>query len=91
MAKRIGVVGVVLDDRTRAPEVNAILSRFGELIVGRMGLPGREGDASVIALIVDGTTDELGALTGKLGALRGVQVKSALTNREYHHDKEGPA
>jgi putative iron-only hydrogenase system regulator len=48
------------------------------MIIGRMGLPYRERNVSVISLIVDGTTDELGALTGKLGNLPKVTVKSAL-------------
>ncbi|HHY39352.1 MAG TPA: CopG family transcriptional regulator [Clostridia bacterium] len=79
--RRIGVVGIVLEDRTKtAAKVNAILSAYGDNIVGRMGIPYREKDISVIALIVDGSTDEIGALTGKLGAIEGVTVKSALTS-----------
>lgn len=60
--------------------MNEILGEFGELIVGRMGIPYRERNVSVIALIVDGSTDELGALTGKLGSIPGVKVKSALVS-----------
>jgi nitrate reductase NapAB chaperone NapD len=33
----------------------------------------------IIALIVHATTDEIGALTGKLGNLPGVSVKASLT------------
>jgi putative iron-only hydrogenase system regulator len=44
-----------------------------------MGVPYRERQTSVIALIVDGNTDQIGALTGRLGAVTGVTVKSALT------------
>nr|WP_246110728.1 TM1266 family iron-only hydrogenase system putative regulator [Thermosediminibacter litoriperuensis] len=62
-----------------AVRVNEILSRFSELIIGRMGIPYRERGISVIALIVDATTDELGALTGQLGRVPGVKVKSAVT------------
>ncbi len=67
--KRIGVIGIVIE----------ILSEHAEMIIGRMGLPYREKDIAVISLIVDGSTDELGALTGKLGNLPQVTVKSALT------------
>jgi putative iron-only hydrogenase system regulator len=42
-----------------------------------MGLPYREKKLSVIALIVDGTTDVIGALTGKIGQLPQVSVKTA--------------
>lgn len=79
MEKRIGVVGIVVEDRESvASRINSILSDYGHLIVGRMGIPYREKNLSVIALIVDGDTDELGAMTGKLGALPGVNVKTAL-------------
>jgi putative iron-only hydrogenase system regulator len=78
----MGVIGIVVEERESvAGRVNQILSDFGELIVGRMGIPYRERQVAVIALIVDGTTDEIGALTGRLGALAGVNVKSALTRK----------
>lgn len=64
-----------------APSVNAILSDYGHLIVGRMGVPYRERNVSVIAVIVDGSPDDIGALAGKLGSVTGVKVKSALTRR----------
>lgn len=79
--RRIGVIGMVVEDREQAPKINSILSAYGEVIVGRMGIPYRERGLSVISLIVDGSTDEIGALTGKLGQISGVQVKSALVTR----------
>ena len=73
-------MGIFMDQREKtAPEVNKILSQHSEMISGRLGLPYRERNLYVIALIVDGTTDEIGALTGKLGAIPGVHVKSALS------------
>lgn len=78
--RRMGVVGIVVTNRLEnAPKVNEILTSYGHIIVGRMGIPYRERGFSVIALIVDGTTDELGAMTGKLGSIPGVKVKTALT------------
>jgi len=80
MSKRVGFVGIILEDRKKAAhQVNDLLSEYGDIIVARVGLPYRERQCSVITLVVDATTDELGALTGKLGALEGVSVKSALT------------
>lgn len=79
METRIAVVAIVIGDRLgAAPKVNEILTQHGEMIVGRMGIPYKEKNLSVIALIVDGTTDELGALTGKLGRIRGVRIKTAI-------------
>jgi len=81
MENRIGVVGIVIEDRDFVPLVNSILSEHGEIIVGRMGIPYRDRHVAVISLIVDGTTDEIGSLTGKLGDVKGVGVKSALTKK----------
>ncbi|MEN6565734.1 MAG: TM1266 family iron-only hydrogenase system putative regulator [Veillonellales bacterium] len=80
MSKRIGVVGIVIHDpRNIAEQVNHIISDYRHMVIGRMGIPKPEEGVGVIALIVEGDTDEVGALTGKLGNLPGVTVKSALT------------
>jgi putative iron-only hydrogenase system regulator len=80
MSKRIGTITVIITDRTaQAPQVNAILGEYGHIVIGRMGLPYVPRALHIIALIVHASTDEIGAMTGKLGALEGVQVKSALT------------
>jgi putative iron-only hydrogenase system regulator len=81
MDKRIGVVGIVIEDLTNISEVNEILHQYGSIIVGRMGIPYKERGVNVISIIVDGTTDEIGALTGKLGKLKGLSVKSALSKK----------
>ncbi len=79
MEKRIGVVGIVVEDVTVAARINSILHEYAGLILGRMGVPYRERNISVISLIVEGTTDQIGAMTGRLGNLPGVNVKSALS------------
>ncbi len=82
MEKRIGVIAIVVEDREKVGDkLNFYLSQFGEIIIGRMGVPYKERNISVISLIVDGTTDEVGALTGKLGNLKGVKVRTAFTSK----------
>ncbi|RKD25261.1 putative iron-only hydrogenase system regulator [Caminicella sporogenes DSM 14501] len=81
MDKRIGVVAILVEDLESVEEVNSILSKFSEIIIGRMGVPYKEKNVNVISVIVDGTTDNIGAMTGKLGRLSGVTVKSALTKK----------
>ena len=78
--ERLGFIGIVIEDRTVAKEVNLILSQFGEIIRGRMGIPDQQTGDAVIGLIVKGTNEQLGAMTGRLGNLKGVQVKSALAS-----------
>ncbi len=81
MGNRLGVVGIVISEPAEdAVKVNEILSAFSHIIVGRMGIPYKEKKVSVIALTVDGSNDEIGAMTGKIGQLKSVTVKSALTS-----------
>jgi putative iron-only hydrogenase system regulator len=80
MSKRIGTITIIITDRTaQASQVNAILGDYGDVIIGRMGLPYAPKELHIIALIVHASTDEIGALTGRLGSLEGIEVKSALT------------
>ena len=83
MQKRIGFVGIVIEEPASIPMVNQYLSQYGEMITGRIGIPNRQRGINVIGLIVEGTTDQVGALTGKLGNLSGVTVKSALTAKVF--------
>lgn len=77
--ERLGVLAIVIEDRKVAVSVQEILSAFGEIIVARTGIHDRERDESVISLIVKGTVEQISALTGKLGRLPDIQVKSAVT------------
>ena len=80
--KRLGFVGIIVEDRKMCSGVvNDILSQFSELILARTGLPNIKGDTSVITLVIDATTDELGVITGKLGNIPGVSVKSGLAKQ----------
>ena len=80
--KRLGFVGIVLEDRkTSAAAVNQLLSDYAPIILARMGLPYEKRTCAVITIIVDADTDTLGQLTGKLGQLSGVSVKSALSKQ----------
>ncbi|QEN08397.1 CopG family transcriptional regulator [Oceanispirochaeta crateris] len=83
MDKRFGFVGITIENKEEhALQVQKILSEYSEIILGRMGLPHlEENKIAVITLIVQSTTDELGGLTGKLGRIAGVSVKSGLTKR----------
>jgi putative iron-only hydrogenase system regulator len=83
LARRIGIIGVIVENRENSSRrINSVLSEYSEIIVGRMGIPYRERDLSVISLIIDGSTDEIGALSGKLGGIAGVKVKTALLSKD---------
>lgn len=79
--RRIGVIGIVLkQDRTSALAIQNLLSTYSEIIVGRMGVPDKESGISAISVIVKGTNEQISALTGRLGKLSDVYVKSAVTS-----------
>lgn len=82
MDKRIGVVAIIVENREKSREVNEILHKYSDIVIGRMGVPYKERGISVISLMVDGTTDEISAMTGKLGKIPDIQVKSALTSKK---------
>jgi len=80
--KRLGFAGIIIDNREKCSGiVNDVLSEHAELILARTGLPNAKGNTSVITLVIDATTDEVGVLTGKLGRIEGVSVKSGLAKR----------
>lgn len=79
MEKRIGIVGIVIEDLECTERINAILHEHAWLIVGRMGIPCKDRGVSVVSLIVDGSNDDISALTGKLGRISGASVKSMIT------------
>ena len=77
--KRMGTISIIVEKReAQAKLVNDLLSEHADIILARMGLPFKDRGVSVIALIIEATTDEVGALTGKLGRLEHVRVKSSL-------------
>ncbi|MBR1677574.1 MAG: iron-only hydrogenase system regulator [Clostridia bacterium] len=80
---RIAVIGIVIEkDRSASVAVNEILSQYGDYIIGRMGIPNHESDVYVISVIVKASNEIISAMTGKLGRIQNVNVKSAVTNVE---------
>ena len=78
MEKRIGTITILVTDRSVTPQINALLSQHAEVIAARQGLPFRERLVAVISLIVEGNMDQINLLSGKLGRLDGVEVKTVV-------------
>ena len=76
MEKRIAVVSILVQDRRVSEQVNALLSEYGDWILGRMGIPYKEKGVSVLSVVMDAPVEITNALTGKLGRLSGVSVKA---------------
>ena len=73
---RIAVLSVIVQRRESAQQLNACLSAFGEYIVGRMGIPYRGKNVSVLCVVLDAPAAAINALTGKIGQLEGVTAKT---------------
>lgn len=74
--KRIAVVSILVSDRSASESINELLSRYGEYILGRMGIPYREKNISVLSVVLDAPVEITNALTGRLGKLENVAVKA---------------
>ena len=73
---RIALAGIIVEDPAAANEVNRILHDFSQWIVGRMGIPYRSRGVSIISVVLDAPQPVLSALSGKLGMVDGVSVKT---------------
>ena len=78
MDARIGAVIILISEEGDINRINSIITEHAALILGRQGIPLRDRSTSVISLVLEGNTDAIGSLTGKLGRLQGVKVKSVL-------------
>ena len=74
--KRIAVVSILVMDRSVSDRVNGLLSEYGDWILGRMGVPYKEKQVSVLSVALDAPIEVTNALTGKLGKISGVSVKA---------------
>ncbi|MBN1154785.1 iron-only hydrogenase system regulator [candidate division KSB1 bacterium] len=85
--RRIGFVGIIVYEPEDAyVKLNAILHEYSSIIVGRLGLPYRERNLSIISLIIDGNNDEIGAMTGRIGQIPHVTIKTGLAKVIQEHD-----
>ena len=78
MEKRIGGAIILVKDKENVPKLNKIISSHGDIIIGRQGIPIRDKNVNLISLVLEGTTDQISSLTGNIGRLKGVQIKSVL-------------
>ncbi len=78
MEGRIGAVIILVSEEGDIHRINSIITEHSDMVLGRQGIPLRERSTNVISLVLEGDTDRMGSLTGSLGRLPGVKVKSVL-------------
>lgn len=83
MEKRIAVIGIIVENRDSVEKLNSLLHEFGDCIIGRMGLPYKERNLSIVSIAVDAPQNTISELTGKIGKLDGISVKTAYSNKIF--------
>ena len=73
---RIAVISILVADRSVSEEINALLSVYGDWIIGRMGIPYKEKKVSILSIVMDAPVEVVNTLTGKIGKMKGVSVKA---------------
>ena len=76
METRIALIGIIVEDTSVTEQLNSILHQYGDYIIGRMGIPYREKGICIISVVVDAPNDIISTLSGKLGMLNGLSIKT---------------
>ena len=76
METRVAIISIIVDDVDAAENINTLLHDYRKIIIGRMGIPYPAKNISIISVAVDGPMNEISALSGKLGAIKGVSTKT---------------
>ncbi|MFA6670360.1 MAG: TM1266 family iron-only hydrogenase system putative regulator [Bacillota bacterium] len=82
MEERISVISIIVEDTGVSADVNELLHNFGKYIIGRMGIPYKERGVSIICIVMDAPGDVISSLSGKLGMLKGVSIKTIVAKRQ---------
>ncbi len=81
---RVAVMSIIVENGDSAETINAILHDYGRYIIGRMGIPYRQRSINIISIAIDAPQDDISALSGKIGKLPGVSVKTAFSHVISH-------
>lgn len=77
----IALVGIIVENQDATEEINRILHEYRDCIVGRMGIPYREQGVCIISVVIDAPRDAASSISGKLGMLKGVSVKTVYSKK----------
>lgn len=77
---RVAVITIIVEQDSSTDQLNQLLSEAKDFIIGRMGIPYRQKGINIISVAIDAPQDVISALSGKIGALRGISSKTAYSN-----------
>ena len=75
METRVAIIGIIVENPESVAQINEILHDVRDYVVGRMGIPYRERNISIISVVVDAPENLISSVSGKLGMLDGVSAK----------------
>lgn len=78
---RVAVISIIVEEPDCVPAINEILHTAAEFVIGRMGVPYREKNISIISVVVDADLNIINNISGKLGRLSGATVKTAYSKK----------
>lgn len=76
MDNRVALIGIMVENPDSIGQMNQLLHEYGVYIIGRMGIPYRERNLSIISIVVDAPMNQISSLSGKLGMLDGISTKT---------------
>ena len=79
METRVAVISIIVEQAESVELLNNILHEYSEYIIGRMGVPYRQKNISIISIAIDAPQDKISSLSGKIGKLSGVSAKTAFS------------
>lgn len=81
MENRIAVISIIVEDSEAAPKLNELLHKYGDGIIGRMGIPHREKGVNIICIAMDAPLNDINALAGELGRIEGLTAKATYSSK----------
>lgn len=80
METRVAVMSIIVENSEMVEKLNSLLHEYGEYIIGRMGIPYRKRKVNIIAIALDAPQNTISSLSGKIGSLSGISVKTAYSS-----------
>ena len=81
METRIALIGIIVENPDSVEQLNHLLHGYGCFIVGRMGIPYEKKNVNIISVAIDAPQDIISALSGRIGRLDGIGVKTVYSNK----------
>lgn len=75
MERAIAVITIIFSEYSLGDKINEVLHLYSETMVGRMGMPYREGNVYIIHVTLDAPREEIENAFHRLSILPGVQTK----------------